>query len=140
MSDTIFTKIINHEIPASIVYEDDTVLAFLDINPIHKGHTLIIPKAPSENVFDTPADTLAHMMKVAQKLAHAIQDATQCDGINLLMNNGVAAGQEVPHTHLHVVPRFTDDQSLKPAEHVLYAENEMSLIATTITAALESHE
>lgn len=136
MAETIFSKIINHEIPADIIYEDDKVLAFLDINPINKGHTLIIPKTPFVNVLDGEEETLGHMMKVAKKISLAIMDATKADGINLIMNNGEAAGQEVFHAHLHVVPRFKEDNSFHKPNHVTYEDGETNAIATQLSAAL----
>lgn len=108
---TIFSKIIAREIPAHIVYEDDQVLAFLDNQPVHLGHTLVIPKMEHINVFDLPPELFAHMASIGQKVAHAVRDITDADGVNLYMNNGEAAGQEVFHAHLHVVPRFLNDKS-----------------------------
>lgn len=112
--ETIFTKIITREIPADIIYEDDTVLAFLDIQPINPGHTLVIPKVPSVDGTVINPDTLAHMMKVAQKIAIALKESTGCTGINFIMNNGADAGQEVLHTHLHIVPRYKNDKAFSP--------------------------
>lgn len=106
---TIFSKIIDGELPSFKVYEDDTVLAFLDIRPVQPGHTLIIPKTPSADGTECDAETLGHMMKVAQEIAKAQKEVLQNDGVNFYMNNGAAAGQEVFHTHLHVIPRFEDD-------------------------------
>jgi histidine triad (HIT) family protein len=106
---TIFSKIISGELPAFKVYEDEHVLAFLDINPIQPGHTLVVPKVASENALSAALEDLAHLMAVGQKLAKAIMETTGCDGINFLMNNGKAAGQVVFHTHLHIIPRFDND-------------------------------
>lgn len=140
MSESIFTKIINHEIPANIIYEDDTVVAFLDINPVHKGHTLVVPKKPFENIFDADTAVLSHMYAVAKPIAQAIKKATECGGVNLVMNNGAAAGQEVFHAHLHIIPRFTDDAAVSWT-HETYAPDEASALATTLTAALaHAHE
>ncbi len=109
--DSIFIKIINREVPATIVYEDELVVAFLDASPVHPGHTLVVPKEPFVNMFDGDPETLAHMVKVAQRLAQALQVVVKADGINLHMNNGAAAGQEVFHAHMHVVPRYEGDKS-----------------------------
>lgn len=116
--ETIFSKIIAREIPADIVYEDEVVLAFLDITPVNYGHTLVIPKEPCINVFDGKPETLAHMMKVGQKIAQALKAADLAEGVNLIMNNGAEAGQEVFHAHLHVVPRLTGDHSFQKPQHV----------------------
>lgn len=115
---TIFSKIINREIPADIIYEDDVVLAFLDINPINYGHSLVIPKQPFVNALDGDADSLAHMMRVGQKIARALAATNYASGINLIMNNGADAGQEVFHAHLHVVPRHSNDNAFTKPTHI----------------------
>lgn len=107
--ETIFSKIINGEIPADIVYEDDLVLAFLDIKPANHGHTLVIPKKSFMNIFDGDSDTLAHMMKIGHHIGVALKKADLATGVNLVMNNGESAGQVVWHAHLHVIPRFNND-------------------------------
>ena len=95
--------------PSYKVYEDEKVLAFLDINPINPGHTLLIPKEHYEVTENTPEDLLAHMATVLKKIAPAIIKAVKADAWNLGANNGVAAGQIVMHTHWHVIPRFARD-------------------------------
>lgn len=119
---TIFSKIIAREIPADIIYEDQWVLAFLDINPVHPGHTLVIPKTPSIHGLECNLEDMAHIVNIAQKIGQAQMKALACDGVNFIMNNGAAAGQEVFHTHLHVVPRFNDDHSFIKPTHVPYGE------------------
>ena len=136
MSESIFTKIINREIPASIVYEDDLVVAFLDANPVHKGHTLVVPKEPFENIYDGNADILGHMMVIAQKISRAVTEAVGADGVNLIMNNKEAADQEVFHAHLHVIPRFANDNAYTTNLHETYEEGEDLTVATQIQAAL----
>ena len=133
--ETIFTKIINREIPAEIIYEDSTVLAFLDITPVNHGHTLVIPKAPFINVFDGDAEVLAHMMKVGQKIAKAQMTAGLADGVNFVINNGAVAGQEVFHSHLHIIPRFRED-GLHLWKGQPYPDGEMQTIASKIKTAL----
>lgn len=108
--ETIFTKIINREIPASIVYEDDLVLAFLDITQATKGHTLVITKAPYKNILEVPVDTLKHLFGVVQKLAASITNAFDAKGINLLNNNNETAGQTVFHYHVHIIPRYEKNE------------------------------
>lgn len=105
----LFCKIIAGEIPCTKIYEDDTVLAFLDINPVNIGHTLVIPKAHHINLYETPNDDLAHMMPVIKKLSIAIKSALNADGINIEMNNDTTAGQLIFHTHIHIIPRFQGD-------------------------------
>ena len=112
-------------------------MAFLDINPVHKGHALIVPKTPFENIFDGDPETFGYMAQVAMKLGKTIKAAVEADGINLIMNNGAAARQEVFHAHIHIVPRYSKDGSYQDPTHVEYAEGESQLIATQIMAALE---
>jgi histidine triad (HIT) family protein len=106
---SLFEKIVNRDIPATIVYEDEETLAFMDIGPIIKGHTLVIPKTCYDPITETPDEVVAHLMVVAKRIAAAQMKALGADGINIMQNNGKAAGQEVPHIHIHVIPRFTDD-------------------------------
>lgn len=107
--DCIFCSIVAGEIPSRTVYEDDDVLAFLDANPLAPGHTLVIPKAHHEHVQDMPNDLAADVFAAMQRLVDPIEAAVDADGSTVAFNNGEVAGQEVPHTHGHVVPRFEDD-------------------------------
>lgn len=133
---TIFSKIIAREIPANIIYEDDTVLAFLDINPINPGHVLIIPKTESLDGTETDPTTLGHMMIIAQKIAKVQKKILNATGVNYIMNNGADAGQEVFHTHLHVVPRHKDDYRFKPVSKDAYPEGEAENVAQKLSSAL----
>ena len=101
----IFAKILRGELPCFKVYEDDKALAFLDIMPRAPGHTLILPKAPARNLLDCPADDLAHVAKVAQKVAKAAMGVFGADGITVQQFNEGAGGQVVFHLHVHVIPR-----------------------------------
>lgn len=107
MSDCIFCKIISKEIPSEIVYEDENTLAFLDINPINVGHTLVIPKQHHENIFEVPKDVLDNTMNILKKVANAVDKIS--DGVNIGQNNRPAAGQIVNHLHFHIIPRFDND-------------------------------
>ena len=107
-TDCIFCKIISGELPSSKVYEDNDVLAFLDIKPVNPGHTLVIPKKHFENIHDTPDDIFAKTMVAAKKIADAILKLG-AKGVNIGMNNGSAAGQIVFHAHVHVMPRYGKD-------------------------------
>jgi histidine triad (HIT) family protein len=106
---TIFTKIINKELPAHIIYEDDQFLAFLDINPVNVGHSLLIPKQACRNIFDMPENLVGEFGKIAQKISRALKKALKADGLNLIMNNERAGGQIIFHAHLHIIPRFLND-------------------------------
>jgi histidine triad (HIT) family protein len=110
---TIFSKIITREIPAHLVYEDDYVIAFLDISQATKGHTLVVPKIAYKDIFDVPEKTASHVFGVAVKLSKAIKKAFGVDAINVLSNNGEVAGQTVFHFHIHLIPRYRkDDENL----------------------------
>jgi histidine triad (HIT) family protein len=135
---TIFSKIIAGELPCFKVYEDEHVLAFLVINPIQPGHTLVIPKTPSEDGLACGSEDLARVMAVAQKIAVSLKEVVSCDGVNFIMNNGEAAGQEVFHTHLHVIPRFTDDGVFPEMVHGEYEDGEASSLAVVLNASLKS--
>lgn len=106
---TIFERIIAGEVPHRKLYEDDLVFAFLDAFPNHPGHSLVVPKAPHKNIFELPDDVAARLFQVARDLASAVRDASGATGLNVVMNNGAAAGQVVFHAHLHVIPRSEDD-------------------------------
>ena len=92
--------------PASIIYEDESVVAFLDIRPLNMGHTLIIPKAHYVDIFETPETELSSVHKVSKRISIAVKKATCADGISIIQQNGKAAGQDICHIHVHVVPRF----------------------------------
>jgi len=109
MDNCLFCRIVNKEIPADIVFENDSVMAFLDIHPTNKGHTLIVSKEHFENLAETEDSVASELMIVARRIAPEIVKAVGAEGFNLITNNGSAAGQVVMHTHLHVIPRFSDD-------------------------------
>lgn len=109
MDNCLFCKIISGIIPCTKVYEDDTVFALLDIHPVNIGHIVMVPKTHYVNLYETPNETIAHMMVVAKKLAIAVKKAVGADGVNIEMNNEPDAGQVILHTHLHVIPRFQGD-------------------------------
>jgi histidine triad (HIT) family protein len=112
MADTIFSKIIAGEIPCHRVYEDDKVLAFLDINPLSKGHTLIIPKEPAVTLDQLSDESAAAIGRVLPRLARAILQATGAAAYNVLQNNGVGAHQAVMHVHFHIIPKYADGSGL----------------------------
>ena len=127
MSDCIFCKIAAGEISSATVYEDDDFRAILDLGPAAKGHTLVIPKSHSDNLLSVEPDTAAKALKVISKTANAIKEALGCDGINVVQNNGEAAGQTVMHLHFHIIPRYKNDsvnigwQPMKPSNEELAA-------------------
>lgn len=135
MPDCLFCKIVNKEIPANIVFEDDDVIAFLDINPSVKGHTLIIPKDHYNSFQETPPEALAKVAAVAQKIAPAILKAVDAEAYNFTNNCGRAAGQIIMHTHFHLMPRRSDDGKKLFGGHEGDQE-ELDQIAEKIKAAL----
>ncbi len=111
MSETncIFCKILAGEIPSTAVYEDDSFRAILDVNPAARGHVIIITKKHAANIFELPEEDASKIFVVAKKIATAVKKAYNCDGVNIVQNNGEAAGQTVFHVHVHVIPRFQND-------------------------------
>lgn len=106
----IFCKIISQSIPCAKVYEDKHILAFLDINPIKKGHTLVIPKGHYPTLLDIPNELGEHLIPSMKRVASAVMEATNASGFNCLQNNFSAAGQVVFHLHWHIIPRFSRDE------------------------------
>jgi len=109
MTDCIFCAIANGELPSHTIYEDDTILAFLDANPLVDGHTLVIPKRHHETTDDMPASVGAELGRVVTTLAPAVEAAVDADASTIGVNNGPAAGQEIDHIHAHIIPRHEGD-------------------------------
>ncbi len=103
---TIFTKIIRQEIPGYILYEDDLVVAFLDVSQNTKGHTLVVTKEEYANIHAVPTEALKHLFGVVQQMSRVLVQTFNAEGINLLNNNGAIAGQTVFHYHVHLLPRY----------------------------------
>ena len=135
--DCIFCKIVAGELPAAKVYEDKRFLAFLDINPINKGHVLVIPKEHHETLTNTPADILKDLIAIVKTLAPAVVSGAGGAGFNLGVNNGKVAGQLVDHVHFHIIPRL-DNDNLHPWPGKQYAEGEKESYAQRILKSLES--
>lgn len=134
---SIFSKIVSGEIPAVKVYEDDATLAFMDIGPAARGHTLVIPKAEHADLFEIPPDTLADVMRAAQRVALALREVLQPAGINIIQNNGAAAGQSVFHFHVHVIPRWEGDNALRLWQPGQADIAELRQLAEQISAAIQ---
>jgi histidine triad (HIT) family protein len=100
----IFCKIARNEAPASTVYEDEQVIAFMSIHPINVGHTLVVPKKHYENIYEIPEEEVAYLYKIVKKLARAVNEAVDAEGIRIVQNNGEAAGQVIFHMHVHIIP------------------------------------
>jgi histidine triad (HIT) family protein len=99
-----FCKIVHKEAPASPVYGDDKVIAFLSVQPINIGHALVVPKKHYENIYEIPEEEVAHLYKIVKKVAYAVKNAVSAEGIRIVQNNGEAAGQVMFHLHVHVIP------------------------------------
>jgi histidine triad (HIT) family protein len=104
MSECVFCQIIRKEAPASIVYEDEQVVAFLSNRPVNVGHTLVAPKKHYVNIYEIPEEEAAYLFRIVKRIAHAVNDAIGVEGIRIVQNNGEAAGQVVFHLHVHVIP------------------------------------
>ncbi len=135
----IFCKIIAGELPSSRIYEDEDILAFLDIHPTHKGHTLVIPKKHSDTFLNTDEETVKKVMHVLPSIAKAVVQGVSADGCNISINNGSAAGQDVFHMHWHIIPRYENDGfSLWPKGS--YAEGEKETVAEKIRDLVTAHD
>ena len=130
--DCLFCKIIAGQIPASIVYKDLDVVAFLDIGPVSDGHTLVVSRLHYSAWDQCPPEVLAGLAQGASRIAKAVVQATGCDGYNVLCNNGQAAGQVIPHVHLHVIPRKTGDGVFNHWPSSKYPEGKMEVMMTAI--------
>lgn len=135
MDECIFCKILKGEIPSSKVYENDKVYAFLDIGPVNKGHSLVIPKEHHVNVDDIPEELFKDMAAAVKKVSIAVKKAVGADGISLGMSNGEYAGQVVMHAHIHIMPRFMGD-GLKLWPQGKYEEGEMEKVCSRIAGFL----
>ncbi|MFB5663192.1 HIT family protein [Alteribacillus sp. HJP-4] len=130
----IFCKIVTGDIPASIVYEDDDVIAFTDIGQVTKGHTLLIPKDHQPDIYDLQPETAAKLFGMAPKIANAIKSALSPAGMNLVNNNGKAASQSVFHFHLHFIPRYGSSDGFQPT----WEDNSSSYSAEDLKNMAES--
>lgn len=132
MEDTIFSKIIRREVPADIVYEDAETIAFLDIRPSAPGHTLVVPKNPSRNIFDMSEADARALARAVRTVAPAVRAAVGASGLTIMMNNEPSANQMVFHAHVHLIPRFEADELFPPPPHVSYASGEAERVAENI--------
>jgi len=139
MKECVFCKIIAGEIPCDRIYEDNLVLAFLDIAPISLGHTLIIPKEHHNSSTTLSTQLAARIMDMAPKIGVALMRVTGCDGFNLMLSNGACAGQVVPHVHMHIIPRKPNDHIVFPVGQASYESSEQKAgIIGNIRKRLES--
>lgn len=140
MSDCIFCKIINGEIPAAKVYEDEHVVAFLDISQVTKGHTLVVPKVHMADLFELTPDAASQLFRTVPKIANAIKKQFSPVGLNVLNNNGEHAGQTVFHFHMHLIPRYGKGDgfgAVWKSNASDYTFDELQTIAATIQQGME---
>lgn len=136
-NDCIFCKIIAGEIPSSTIYEDEDFKVIMDISPAAKGHAVLLPKRHSANLYELDDASAAKALLVARKVAAAMQAELNCEGLNLLQNNGEAAGQTVFHFHIHLIPRFKGDQVQTTWAQGKYQEGEAVALAAAISARIK---
>lgn len=136
MDNCIFCKILRNEIPSSTVYEDDKFRAIMDIGPVAKGHVILLAKEHAANLLEADDELLSAALPAAKKVAKAVKKTVNCDGINILQNNGEVAGQTVFHLHIHVIPRNKEDGVKLPPPLATYADGEAAELAKKIAENL----
>lgn len=132
----IFCKLANGDIPTATVYEDEYLRAIMDAAPANKGHIIILPKSHAANIYELEDEYVSRAFVLAKKLAVALKKLTGCDGVNILQNNGGAAGQTIFHFHVHVIPRFKDDDCTIVWKPTSYEDGEASEVAKKIAELL----
>jgi histidine triad (HIT) family protein len=136
----IFCKIVHGEIPSAKILETDDVLVFLDINPVNRGHTLLVPKAHHAQLSELPVAVAGAAGSLLPRLCRAIAASTGADGLNVIVNNGRAAGQTVDHGHWHIIPRFADDAVKWPWPHTSYVGDELAEMKFRIDRELAAQQ
>ena len=132
MTDCIFCKIVSKEIPSEVLYENDKVISVLDINPIHFGHTLILPKQHCSDFLDLPDETYHSILQATRIVTNALVQSLKLEGYNLFSNNGTIAGQSVFHFHIHVTPRYRNDNIRFVLNLKSYSDGEMKEYSSLI--------
>jgi histidine triad (HIT) family protein len=140
MSDCVFCKIRDGQIPSMKVYEDERTLVIMDINPLNAGHCLVITRTHAATVWESAVDDLQAAIATAQKMATALREAVKPDGLNMLQANGTAAFQSVPHFHLHLIPRWKDDGKGFDWEPVAGDRAQIIAVGERLRNALEALE
>ena len=134
--DCIFCKLANGVFPTHTIYEDDDFRVILDANPANYGHSLIIPKQHSDDLFSLDEETAKKIMPLAAKVGSALKAELNCDGVNVVQNNGTAAGQSVFHLHVHVIPRFDDDKFKLVWNPKSFSDEEQAATAEALRAVV----
>ncbi len=133
----IFCDIVASKSYAEIVFEDEKIISFLDIRPVNHGHTLVIPKQHFENFLSVPPEYLSLLTKETQNIAQALKKSLGADGFNIIVNQGLAAGQTIFHFHFHIIPRFFNDFKFKPIFKA-YGDGDMKVFAEKIRTEINS--
>jgi histidine triad (HIT) family protein len=128
----IFCKIVQKQAPSSIIYEDQYIIAFLDIRPVNEGHTLVIPKEHYEQIFDIPSELLGKVHQATKTVAAAVKQTVKADGISIIQQNGTAANQDIFHLHVHIIPRYAGQKTKAFHELQIVDEKQLELIAAKI--------
>jgi histidine triad (HIT) family protein len=136
--DCVFCKIINGQIPSEKIYEDENFFVILDINPINKGHLLVLPKKHYTDLFDMDDTVLSKILAVIKKLANDLKTGIKASGINVIQNNGKDAGQIIFHSHFHIIPRFAGDGINIGMVHGKYADGELAKYGDMIRAVIRN--
>lgn len=139
MDECIFCKIVKGDIPSKKVYEDKDTVAFLDINPANPGHTLVVPKKHSEDITKSEDDDIAKAMHVVKDITAKLKERMNAIGVNVLQNNGKAAGQLVAHTHFHVIPRYPNDVVVISYQRVHLQDSELEEIRKKLAEEPKKH-
>jgi histidine triad (HIT) family protein len=137
---SIFSKIVSGEIPSIKVYENQHTLAFMDISPATRGHTLVICKEEFADLWSIPEQTLADVTRAVQRVAHGLRSALKPDGLNVIQNNGAASGQTVFHYHVHLIPRWEGDNAVRLWAPRQADQDELRVLAGQIREAIGSME
>lgn len=132
----LFCKIVSGKIPSRRVYSDENCIVFLDINPVNHGHVLIVPRHHHRDLTELPADVASKIGALLPRLAKAVQNSRSATGLNVIINNGSAAGQTIFHGHWHLIPRFHDDTVNWPWPHGEYTGDEINQVALAIELEL----
>lgn len=133
----IFARILRGEIPAARVLETEHAVAFLDINPVNKGHVLVVPREPAATLSDLSDEAASHVGALLPRLCRAVREATGASGLNVIVNHGEVAGQTIFHVHWHIIPRFPGDAVHWPWPHQLYSQGEMAEMQAKIARIVQ---
>lgn len=134
--DCVFCKIISGEIPSATIYENSKFKVIMDIAPANKGHVLILPKEHFDNIYDIDTATAGQLFELAAMVARALKSVLDCDGMNILQNNGTVAGQTVFHFHMHIIPRYEGDTVNVGWKELSYEDGEMEQLREAIRKEL----